>query len=285
MERIDTARDCVVDNLILPYPVDPVTDAFLDRQMKGKRTLDRPELTRLAVQGAATDTVAHTYGRQVPPGGFWSVSDWVELARIPSTYGQVTILRQIETTLTDPQGRAFIKNTTQIFDDTAGEFWLLYTDENFPNQRIFSLPYGGGSLPGTPVKDFTRWSDNRFQWGNTQSITIPLLPGYNVSLFYYWNFGGIVNQSHIWDDTGEIHYRPGEVVLNQDDNTYYVCTVEHDSALVLRPNNPGGAFVWVAISNAGFTEWYLNIAGRLVASKQSEKNLNALAQTTQTFKI
>jgi len=283
--RENTAIDLVTDNLILPYPVDPATDAYLDRKMEGRRSLDRPELTRLAVQGNATETIAHTYGKQVPPGGFWSVADWVELARIPSTYGQVTILRQIETIIMDEKGRSLNDNLFSIFENGAGEFWLLYTDNNFPNQRIFSLPYGGGSYPGTPVKDFTRWTDNRFQWGNAEKITVPLLPGYNVSLFFFWDFGTIANQATTWDSISNIFYVNGDVVYNANDNSYYVCTVDHDSSAALRPDNVNGGLVWTRLSNGGFTQWYLNIAGRLIASRQSEKNLHALKQTTETFKI
>jgi hypothetical protein len=238
--------------------------------------IPRSELQRMAIQARTTNTLKHTYGFQINSPSGWSINDWIELARIPSDFNYITILRQVNTFIGDITGRNFIRANISIFENNWIEFWLVYSPIDAVDQYVFNAAYGGNMLVGKPVWELSSWNDNKYQLGVPDNeLTIPLLPGYNVSLF--GRVVGITPESIRTYNFPDVDYVKGDLV--EWNSVIYVCILNQNSKLSFRPDNDPSLYMEIGnIFQMNFSIW-----GSLEASVQSEQDTASQWQTQRTY--
>jgi hypothetical protein len=236
------------------------------------------QLSRLALQTKTTDQIEHSYPLIDPPNVSWFPSDWIELARIPSLFGKITTLRQIDTFAGTIGNVNLEYRSSGVFFSNLFEYHLIYTPINSGPRRVFNQVYPAfGELPGNPCFRLPFWNDNRYSWGNHNvNNTIPLVPGYNISLFV--KFSGFNDLPPAYD-TGAL-YQKGDLVTTGFFEVWAARVASSNGGLPnLTPN------LWERIFNAGTGELFLSFAGRLFASVQDEKDLSAMYQARTTYQI
>lgn len=276
MTLSDTALE-IMGDLILPYPVDPITDLFLEGKAPTEK-IDRIELDRLALQTATTDIIDHSFDPRFVPTDL-RTNDWIELARIPSEYGNITTLREIQAGFYTDQ---LEKMRSDNFEYSFGRFYLLYKKLRAGDRDFFNLgyPFVGASPPGQFLYQLPNWQDNRYSpERKRQPLTVPLTPGYSLSL--YVQFLGLVTQIEDWN-AGAL-YQQGDAVRHPNGNIW---VAKYD----VFPGNPppagGTSDIWEPIYDAVATlRWRIRPWGRLIASVQSERHLTSAIQARETFRI
>lgn len=260
---------------IFGYPAyfNPAVDRALNKQTPGPLP-GRIELQRIALDTKTTDMVEHSFGltKQI----FFD-DDWIELARLPSQFNDLTTLRQIDTEITDWSGQPLYREVTHIFENLFVEYWLVYTELQPRPRRVFSAIYSPGALPGTVAFQLPKWRDNRFRYGLDNELSIPLIPNRNLSLIARINYPSNLNAWPEWTGLGA-NYVKGDIV--QIFGGLFMCVIDHMSSV---PKTPPNNFYWISLGSltAG---GFIGVYGKLQGSVQSERNLSAKWQAERTFK-
>lgn len=279
-------------DLALACPVTPAIDRAMQHELARMRRHQHNQAgDRLCVDSRTITDRTHSYGRIAPPVAGWVEGTEIEVARIASHNDDLTILRKIETNITNCDGKPIARWFSNLNWKVFATWRLYYTPlpGGPPLQwRRMGPGYGPARpMPYTPVYPRHSWNDNRFIWGNSENLQLPLLPGYNVSLVcQLWNLVPPNDErdlNFIEDWKADADYRIGDVCRAEiaGDDWYLVCTINHNS---------GAAFdidYWSTIAsdaaNDAPTQFWVSVAGRLTVSRQADRTRHAANAATEHY--
>lgn len=270
----------VIDGVI-GYPVSPLIEKRLLKD--SKKSLPKRMLERLAQQSQTTDRREHTFGLYTEAQGLPQYY-FVELARIRCDQSWITTLRRIDTTITEEDGAPVDGEDNRPFNapfmTTDLVRWYL-TSHNI-NAGPDPIIIGGGQVdqkpPGTSCFDLPYWDDGRYNWGNPSNIVnIPCTSDRYMSLWAYV-LGTPAVIYPTW--TFPVQYGIGFIVWY--DGFHYICIQSHTS----QPDwDPPTTFTLWNLYEIEPEVYEIGVAGRLVASVQSEDQIAAEWQAKRTFTI
>ena len=276
-------NEAIQDGLIA-YPVPEAIENYIFKRQSGSG-LEIKQLEGLAVSSATTERQEQTYGLMLPPTtpGYWGLNQFIEVARVRSMPQHITILRCIDTTITDQQGSASQPPLSNPFHNYGQIGWWLTIGPMVgadPEQRISPAGgYGGFSLKpqGVGFAHLDPWDDARYLWGGFDNkVTMPIPAGYNLSL---WAQILRVTPAPypLWGQP--IQYVIGNIVSYL--GLIYICIQNHTSNPAFTPDVSPTLWEIFEDPAEGF---FGGVAGRLITSYQSEDHLSSNWQAERTFK-